>query len=128
MREVRAMNDKRFDELARALATTRVSRRQMLKVLAGGAGLTLAGGLSSSCSRTQTTTKPNIVFVLTDDQHIYHLKHMPYLSSKPHGNWMEFTNAFENTPLCCPTRATILTGQNSHHHGIEGQSSIKFKD
>jgi N-acetylglucosamine-6-sulfatase len=128
MREVRAMNNERFDELARALATTRVSRRQMLKALAGGAGLTLAGGLSSSCSRTQTTTKPNIVFVLTDDQHIYHLKHMPYLSSKPHGNWMEFTNAFENTPLCCPTRATILTGQNSHHHGIEGQSSIKFKD
>jgi N-acetylglucosamine-6-sulfatase len=128
MREVRAMNDERFDELVRALATTRVSRWQMLKALAGGAGLTLAGGLSSSCSRAQTATKPNIVFVLTDDQHIYHLKHMPYLSSKPHGNWMEFTNAFENTPLCCPTRATILTGQYSHHHGIKGQSSIKFKD
>jgi len=65
------MNQDRFDELARALATTRVSRWQMLKALAGGAGLTLAGGLSlSSRSRAQMATKPNIVFVLTDDQHI----------------------------------------------------------
>jgi N-acetylglucosamine-6-sulfatase len=122
------MNDERFDELARALATTPVSRWQMLKALAGGAGLTLAGGLSPPRARAQTATKPNVVFVITDDQHIYHLKHMPYLSSKPHGDWIEFANAFENTPLCCPTRATILTGQYSHHHGITGQSSIKFKD
>jgi N-acetylglucosamine-6-sulfatase len=123
------MNQDRFDELARALATTRVSRWQMLKALGGGAGITLAGGLSlSSRSRAQTATKPNIVFVLTDDQLIYHLKHMPYLSSKPHGNWMEFTNAFENTPLCCPTRASVLTGQYSHHHGVKGNSSRPFRD
>jgi N-acetylglucosamine-6-sulfatase len=83
---------------------------------------------SSSRSRAQVATKPNIVFVLTDDQHIHHLKHMPYLSSKPHGNWVEFTNAFENVPLCCPTRATILTGQYSHYHGIAGQSGRNFND
>src|SRR4029450_2118815 len=105
-----------------------VSRWQMLKALASGAGLTLAGGLSPPRARAQTATKPNVVFVLTDDQHIYHLKHMPYLSSKPHGNWIEFANAFENTPLCCPTRATILTGQYSHHHGIKGNSGKGFRD
>ena len=80
------MNDERFDELARAVATTPVSRWQMLKALAGGAGLTLAGGLSPPRARAQTATKPNVVFVITDDQHIYHLIHMPFLSSKPHGD------------------------------------------
>lgn len=32
------MNRERFDELTRALATTRLSRWQMLKVLAAGVG------------------------------------------------------------------------------------------
>jgi N-acetylglucosamine-6-sulfatase len=85
--------------------------------------------LTSPHLRAQTTlVKPNIVFVLTDDQHMYHVKHMPYLSSRPHGNWVEFTNAFENVPLCCPTRATNLTGQYSHHHGILGNSGRNFND
>ena len=88
----------------------------------------LSSSRSGAQMATQMATKPNIVFVITDDQHIHHLTHMPYLSSKPHGNWIEFTNTFENVPFCCPTRATILTGQYSHHHGIKGNSGKAFRD
>jgi N-acetylglucosamine-6-sulfatase len=73
-------------------------------------------------------TKPNIVFILTDDQAMNQLKNMPFLSSKPNGSWVQFDNAFVNVPFCCPTRSTILTGQYAHHHGINGSNGAPLND
>lgn len=60
-------------------------------------------------------SQPNIILVLTDDQTL-DIGHMPYLSSRT--DWTSFTNAFENVSLCCPSRASILTGQYDTHHGV----------
>ena len=73
-------------------------------------------------------SRPNIVFILTDDQAMNQLKNMPYLSSNPHGSWVQFNNAFVNVPFCCPTRATILTGRYAHHHGINGSNGAPLND
>ncbi|MEP7059440.1 MAG: sulfatase [Actinomycetota bacterium] len=69
--------------------------------------------------------RPNFVIVLTDDQTLETLPHdppvMPWLQAQifdPAGHWRWFPNAVFNTPLCCPSRATILTGQYSHHTGV----------
>ena len=59
----------------------------------------------------------NIVFVLTDDQSFESVAKMPFVSAYP--NWITFENAFINDPVCTPSRATILTGLNSHHTHIE---------
>lgn len=77
-------------------------------------------------STTAPLIKPNIVFFLADDQTIEAIQHvptaMPYLSSRladPADHWISFDQAFLNTPICCPTRATLFTGLYSHHHGVE---------
>lgn len=68
----------------------------------------------------------NIVLILSDDQSPDSLPHdppvMPYLQGRmadPTDHWTTFANAFLNTPLCCPSRATILTGLYSHHTGVQ---------
>src|SRR6266508_2437055 len=37
----------------------------------------------------------------------------------------ELTNAFVHYPLCCPSRATILSGLYAHHHGVKSNSGGK---
>lgn len=72
--------------------------------------------------------RPNVVLILTDDQSLDTLPAqppaMPWLQSQifddPGGHWVWFPHAFLNTPLCCPSRATILTGRYSHHTLVQG--------
>ena len=63
---------------------------------------------------------PNIVFILTDDQSIESVAKMPFVSH--YAGWDRFENAFLNDPVCCPSRASILTGLYAHHTGIENNA------
>ncbi len=60
------------------------------------------------------TVQPNIVLILTDDQRYDQLDHMPVVQSELLGKGVDFSNGFVVNPLCCPSRATILTGNYSH--------------
>lgn len=71
---------------------------------------------------------PNILIVLTDDQSVDTLPSevgappMPWLQQQmedPTQPWVTFSNAFLDTPLCCPSRASILTGLTSAHTGVQ---------
>ena len=64
--------------------------------------------------------RPNIVFVLTDDQDVTasSLNYMPYLEKLLRQEGMEFANFFVPTGLCCPSRSTIIRGQHCHNTKI----------
>jgi arylsulfatase A-like enzyme len=65
--------------------------------------------------------RPNVIVVLTDDQRAGTFAEMPWLGSqlaRPGSGWTEFPNAFANTPLCCPARASLLTGLFARHTGV----------
>jgi len=65
-----------------------------------------------------STIPQNIVLILTDDQVFNTLRFMPHVVSLLQAHGVTFTNAFDNNPLCCPTRTTILTGLTSGHNGV----------
>lgn len=61
--------------------------------------------------------QPNIVFVLTDDLSWDLLPYMPNVK-RLRQRGTTFTNYFVTDSLCCPSRASILTGQYPHNTGI----------
>lgn len=69
--------------------------------------------------------RPNIVMILTDDQSSDSFPSepaaMPWLQARvfdANDHWLWFPNAVISTPLCCPSRATIFSGEYSHHTGV----------
>ena len=66
---------------------------------------------------------PNILVVMTDDQAEEGWQEwMPRTGERVAGEGATFENSFTTTPLCCPSRATFLTGQYAHNHGIAENS------
>jgi N-acetylglucosamine-6-sulfatase len=70
-----------------------------------------------------STASPNIVLILTDDQRFDTLWAMPTVESKLVGHGVNFVNSFVSNPLCCPSRASILTGEYSHTTGVYSNRS-----
>ncbi len=63
---------------------------------------------------------PNIVLVMTDDQALSQVgpEYMPRVTKLLADHGTTFENAFLTTPLCCPSRAGLLTGQYGHNNGV----------
>jgi N-acetylglucosamine-6-sulfatase len=61
---------------------------------------------------------PNVVIVETDDQRAADLVAMPRTRALIGGEGVEFANSFVSLSECCPSRATLLTGQYAHNHGV----------
>ncbi len=101
-----------------------MNRRQAIKL---GGGLLAAGlgGLVSPPKVRAARRRPNIIFILADDHRwdcLSRLKHpvvtTPHLDRMAGGGTL-FRNAFVTTSLCSPSRASFLTGQYAHTHGLQ---------
>ncbi|MBA2390191.1 MAG: sulfatase [Geodermatophilaceae bacterium] len=61
---------------------------------------------------------PNVVVVLIDDARMDDVDTMPLTRSLIGDAGATFENSYAPFPLCCPSRATLLTGQYAHNHGV----------
>jgi N-acetylglucosamine-6-sulfatase len=93
-------------------------RTPLLPLLSAFAGLLLASATSAAEPR------PNILLVVVDDLRFddFHAAGHPFAVT-PHLDRVaregaQFKNFFAVTPLCSPSRANILTGLETRHHGI----------
>ena len=64
--------------------------------------------------------RPNIVLITSDDQRSTDLGVMDALQSRLVRLGTSFQFNYSSYPLCCPSRASILTGQYAHNHGVMG--------
>jgi N-acetylglucosamine-6-sulfatase len=84
------------------------------------AGVVLVVAIDSARPIASAAKRPNIVFVLTDDQFRGTENAMPAVKKNIIDQGVEFTNTTSTYPLCCPARATIERGQYAHNTHIYG--------
>ena len=87
----------------------------------------LLAGCNSVNEKSKSVEKPNIIFILTDDQRwdalgyagnkIIQTPEMDRLASEG----VYFKNAFVTTPICAASRASIFTGMYERTHGYTFQ-------
>lgn len=96
--------------------------------------LTLASLAAPGCAGVARAQDPppNVLHILTDDQTIDSLSYMQRTQDLLVDRGTRFANYHTVQPLCCPSRATFLTGQYPHNHGVlsnlppYGYSSMDF--
>jgi N-acetylglucosamine-6-sulfatase len=105
----------------------RVARLRGRSLLPFFATLAVTGLLAVAGSGTSPVTldpavaakaRPNIVVIETDDQTVESMRVMGKVNSLIGNQGATFENSFVNMSLCCPSRATFLTGQYAHNHGV----------
>ncbi|MES1241912.1 MAG: sulfatase [Acidobacteriota bacterium] len=67
--------------------------------------------------------RPNILLILTDDQTLESMRVMEKTLHLLGEEGTTFRNSFVSYPMCCPSRATGLTGQYAHNHGVMSNKS-----
>ena len=79
---------------------------------------TLGAAAPATGKKKQREERPNVVVVMSDDQTQDSMRYMPQTTQQLGGEGATFGNSFVSFPLCCPSRATFLTGQYPHNHGV----------
>jgi arylsulfatase A-like enzyme len=99
-------------------------RRSGPRLIAAGAVVaatvalaTALGDLGSSRAEA-APARPNIVVLLTDDQEPASMRVMKTVSKELKRKGVTMKRYYNNFPLCCPSRTTLLTGQYAHNHRV----------
>jgi arylsulfatase A-like enzyme len=88
--------------------------------LAAGALAAAAAGPTAA----QEPGPPNVIVIMSDDQGPGMMRALPTVQRELGTKGTTFTNAFSSFPLCCPARATLLTGEYAHNHGTLGNNPL----
>jgi len=97
-------------------------RREFLKTVAAAAAAVALPRISRGAGDARR--RPNVVFILTDDQRWDHVgcAGHPFLKTPNLDRLAEegarFVNSFVTTSLCSPSRASLLSGLYAHSHGV----------
>lgn len=92
------------------------------RCLVVGLGLALAAssGLIAVSAAEEEHGRPNVLVIMTDDQRADgSLGVMDATRRWFGGRGVTYTRAFGTTPTCCPARASVMTGQYVHNHGVK---------
>ena len=91
--------------------------RPLIGAIVLALAIAVAGALLWRSYSAAQTGRANVLLVVADDMRFDSLWVMESLNGLAQRG-VTFTNAYVTTPLCCPSRASILTGLYARHHGV----------
>ena len=113
-----------FRPMAGLVHTAEVGARRRADSRLTAAALALGPAPDQAPAAAGDDPGPNIVVVMSDDQGPGMIKALPTVGRELGARGVVFENAFATFPLCCPARATLLTGQYAHNHGTLGNNPL----
>src|SRR5687767_14354052 len=102
------------------MRSARVISRGILATAVASLGLTAGPGRA----QTPITTPPNVLIIVTDDQRDDTLSVMPDTVDY-FADGVTLSNAIATTPVCCPSRASIMTGRYAHNHNVRSNAETE---
>lgn len=94
----------------------------------------LLGVVLLSCQQQLENQKPNIIFILADDQrdNTFGAMGHPFIKT-PHidkliNNGVRFSNTYIAEPVCSPSRVSLFTGMHERMHGVGFSSSYQLTE
>jgi N-acetylglucosamine-6-sulfatase len=98
-----------------------VGRRGGLALAVAVAGALAAA--APAAAAPASSERPNVVVIMSDDQTQDSIRYMARVNELIGARGATFPVSVTNWPLCCPSRATLLTGQYAHNHGVLGNAA-----
>jgi hypothetical protein len=74
--------------------------------------------VSALAAPAEAAKRPDIVLVVLDDMRVDDLPYMPATRRLVIRRGVRFANAYSVSPQCCPSRASMLTGNYPHTTGV----------
>lgn len=89
----------------------------------------LAAFIAWSLADPRAPKRPNILFILTDDQdvHMESVKYMPFLQKHMIDEGLTFAKHFCTVALCCPARGVLWSGQSAHNTNVRRRSAVEMR-
>jgi arylsulfatase A-like enzyme len=97
-------------------------RRTIVLLVAIFAVASSLPGAASKPAQAQVGSRPNVLIIVTDDQR-GGLGVMPQVRRYFRRAGTRYDPAFVTTPVCCPSRASIMTGRYAHNHQVKSNSN-----
>ena len=93
-------------------------KRRSRRLAAAAIGLIALLVVAAPAVAKDRAERPNVIVVMADDQDFRSMSAMPQTRKLIARHGTRFEQAIVNFPLCCPSRATFLSGQYAHNHGV----------
>jgi hypothetical protein len=95
-----------------------LSALRMCSAIVTGTDQVPLGGTEAETPRAGA--RPNIVFIITDDQdlHLGSLDYLPFVKKHLIDKGTSYKRHYCTTALCCPSRVSLWTGKQAHNTNV----------